>query len=479
MEIKLNRKDPVFDFSMRFGELQKTFLSATQPPNMVFLLWGGTFYMLPWELDEIISQIKCFVKWTRIDVVFFLSRHLEGHHPLDNPLQDLANTPSVNDLDDMSWLGIIKDVIEKNGLVDISIYDALIANKHQFSSLSELRRSVEDFAEKDDISAPAFKNHLDELFARSKPWEPLISWECLQERWDRSLTTLENLNKDMILYRDWERKRNPFSCDLPIYWFETLVSVLANIVIDAGKNGIKVIISRFQFNEKSNHLQGDPATEFYKRLYLLRTFHLHGMDPSKDEDRKKIEAVEEWFLSNKADRQPTLLCYRRLAMALLFEWEKAVENIGKVVAHVVNCEECRTQIEEQVTKETLDIPDNDVSNAIKAYFENNEVGDVSENEFRSQFLSKIKTRLKSSCVSPESMYLKLNAIIRECIHETFALFPINGDWLKKKGVPPGKPLGVLLQEFEAYWKDNLSVTHEEMIEYAERRCEEELKKLQT
>lgn len=476
VDFRLNRKDSVLDFSMQFGELQKAFLPETKQAGTVLLLRDGTFYMQTWELDEIVSQVKCFAKWTCTDVVFFLSRQLDEHRPVDYPIQDLASVPSIKHLDESALDCLIKGLMVNSGLSNIDTIDALITYKHHFSSISELKQSVRDFAEKENVSGHAFRNYLEELFALSEHWVPLVSRECLLERWNRSLAILENINKDPVLYRDWERKRNPFACDLPIYWFETLVSVLGNIVTDAGKKGIKVIITHFQFNEKTRHLQGDPATKFYELLHTLRTFHSHGMNPSSDSDRKKIEYVEEWFRNNKADRRPTLFCYRHLANVLLSEWEKAINITEKVVEHVQECETCRNLVKEQITNETLDISGNELSDFLDDFFQNinNDVIEISESSFRALYFNKIKERLKASCVSSDLVYLKLNDIVLEFVHCTFAHFPINGDWLRERGIPRGKPVGLLLQELKEYWKDNLFISSEEMIEYAERRCKDEI-----
>lgn len=304
---------------------------------------------------------------------------------------------------------------------------------------------------------------LDPLHAVSVPEEPsrVLSLNHLRERFDACLATLEECNGRFestygrALFWEHQRLPGPFDARDPWHWFIWLVTRCYCIVVDyPAREGLAVIATTFRVDPTTGNVVREPIDGFAATIDALRTRYQHGLDDDDSKNRVKADKVREWLVRVVGMTNVERKHGRRLAGALLGDFESFVARVAAFV-NIVPDEMLKRSVVLALAEADARVPEIELARGLERA-----VTLMSSPLTPAALLKKhnaeLRRRLGGCCLSGDQLRSKIEA---ECENIVVAEMtakenecPVNGEWLLRAGMVPGPQLGKLLSRFQAEWQ---------------------------
>ena len=291
----------------------------------------------------------------------------------------------------------------------------------------------------------------------------------LRNSYKESLSTLVECRTtfdsfmNVSLFRDNQPLPDPFESSDPFHWFLCLIANLASLFVDAGKRRGLSIIHKFKFDDSTEDVVAvEEPSKFRSTLQALRTYFLHGLDPSNQ--GKKIDAALSWLELSRFAPKDSRACGRNAVKKLLSEFRELVQDASLLISKLESCPTnymvADSILGEQLTVEQFELVE--ITSKVIEYLKL-ELNPVKIAEKRGEEIAK---RLKASNCDPEFRLHEVERIAEQVCIEESRRFPNIGKKLVELGLVK-RELGVAQEQLRKRWEDNSSLSTSDILGEAE------------
>lgn len=297
----------------------------------------------------------------------------------------------------------------------------------------------------------------------SVPEEPsgILSLSQLSEKFDACMATLMTCNERFeatygrVLFWEHQQLPGPFDARDPWHWFIWLVTRCYCTVLDyPAREGLAVIATSFRIDPIAGNVVREPLDDFAATVSALRTRYQHGVNDDDSKNRIKADKVREWLIRVVGVTRVERKHGRRLAAALLADFESFV---GRVAAFVdlTPDEMLRQSVALALAEADARVPEIELSRGLERAVREM-ASSLSPDALLKKHNAVLRRRLHGCCLRGDELRRRIEA---ECEVVVLAEMeakenecPVDGKWLLDKGVPQGAAIGELLTQIRAKWE---------------------------
>jgi hypothetical protein len=241
---------------------------------------------------------------------------------------------------------------------------------------------------------------------------------------------------------------NPFQSPEPDAWFDSLVSVLYRLLFEAGPP--LRTLGKFAFDPRTGEFVGDAPTGLVERVGDLRTVIYHELDRDGKRDRQRLARISGWYRSicGAPERSPSHS--RRLADALLHEWEEFLGAVASVASHLGTASTAGV-VRDQIDLDTRGVP---LATFLRIAQEVVEAfapeGGIDINRLRHRYHEEVKKAIRQSSLTGPALIARVRALIEGFVARELTSCPVTGPWLREQKIAPHLIAG-LVARFHARW----------------------------
>jgi len=260
------------------------------------------------------------------------------------------------------------------------------------------------------------------------------------------------------LFRQIHDLPEPFVVDEPAYWFSATVSYLSCFLFDSADKSLSILIT---YNCEAEQLFASHEHHFFNLLRNIRTIMQHGLRIHSNKNRRTIEFVENWFVSNCQKTKPQKQHWRKLTIKLLDECEDFINRLFRCMNMIPDYSEAniiKLQLDRQHKElkrhEWIDMIHNAVMNINPC---------LSPNKLYDKYTGRIQKELKDSIISDAHLLEEAKKIAENIIIEESSKFPVQAKDFEQMGIEKGPKMGQYLKQSKEIWKQNSIITKEELL----------------
>jgi hypothetical protein len=285
-----------------------------------------------------------------------------------------------------------------------------------------------------------------------------------------SMNTLCSTRLGRPLYWDHQAFLNPFESRDPWHWFVALVTRLYVLLVDhPARSGLAVISRSFRYDSKRNDIVGEPLSSLPELVDCLRTVLQHGLKVTASDNAARMKTAQAWYVSQCAQSAPSRGHGRLLAQALLREFESLVAEV-KLVLDAPYSDETERIILGTLARASRDVAQIEIAWALSEAARLLQAPVDVERVLR-KHQARIRKEMENCCLGGKELQDFLRSRCEVIVAEEMQICPIDGSWLKARGVEEGQALGNLLRQFNRDWNAAPGMSKTEFIAAVERHLE--------
>lgn len=289
----------------------------------------------------------------------------------------------------------------------------------------------------------------------------ILSLNQLSVRFDACMATLANCSRRFestygrALFWEHQQLPGPFDARDPWHWFIWLVTRCYCTVLDyPAREGLAVIATSFRIDPTSGNVVREPLDDFAATVSALRTRYQHGVNDDDPKNREKADKVREWLLRVVGATRVERKHGRRLAEALLAEFESFVARVAAFV-DVIPDEMLKSSVALALAEADARVPEIELARGLDRAVRRM-ASPLTPEALLRKHGAELRRRINGCCLRGEALREKVEAECEVVVLAEMAArdneCPIDGKWLVNEGVPQGAVLGEILRLSRTEWE---------------------------